>query len=45
MTKYTVNFNEFSGLCLSEDKSFLWTIDDNGKLGRIDITNNIGEVL
>lgn len=45
MSKYTVNFNEFSGLCLSEDKSFLWTIDDNGKLGRIDITNNIGEVL
>ena len=45
MTKYTVNFNEFSGLCLSEDKSFLWTIDDNGKLGKIDITNNIGEVL
>ena len=45
MTKYEVKFNEFSGLCLSEDKSFLWTIDDNGKLGRIDITNNIGEVL
>ena len=45
MTKYTVKLNEFSGLCLSEDKSFLWAIDDNGKLGRIDITNNIGEVL
>ena len=45
MTKYTVNFNEFSGLCLSEDKSFLWAIDDNGKLGRIDITNNVGELL
>ena len=45
MTKYTVNVNEFSGLCLSEDKSFLWAIDDNGKLGRIDITNNVGEVL
>ena len=43
--KYTVNINEFSGLCLSEDKSFLWAIDDNGKLGRIDITNNVGEVL
>ena len=45
VTKYTVNVNEFSGLCLSEDKSFLWAIDDNGKLGRIDITYNVGEVL
>ena len=45
MTRYTVNINEFSGLCLSEDKSFLWAIDDNGKLGRIDISNNVGEVL
>lgn len=45
VTKYTVNLNEFSGLCLSEDKSFLWAIDDNGKLGRIDITDNVGAVL
>ena len=45
VTKYTVNINEFSGLCLSEDKSFLWAIDDNGKLGQIDITNNVGAVL
>ena len=45
MSKYAVKFNEFSGLCLSADGSFLWTIDDNGKLGRIDITNNVGEVL
>ena len=45
MTKYKVNINEFSGLCLSEDKSFLWAIDDNGKLGKIDISNNVGEVL
>ena len=45
VTKYTVSFNEFSGLCLSTDASFLWTIDDNGKLGRIDLTENVGTVL
>ncbi len=45
VTKYTVNINEFSGLCLSADKSFLWAIDDNGKLGRIDISDNVGTVL
>ena len=45
VTKYVVSFNEFSGLCLSTDASFLWTIDDNGKLGRIDLTENVGTVL
>lgn len=45
VTKYAVSFNEFSGLCLSEDASFLWTIDDNGKLGRIDLTEKVGTVL
>ena len=45
MTKYTVQVNEFSGLCLSEDKTFLWAIDDNGKLCQIDIANNVGTVL
>ena len=45
VTKYAVSFNEFSGLCLSTDASFLWTIDDNGKLGRIDLTENVGTVL
>lgn len=44
-TKYTVQVNEFSGLCLSEDKSFLWAIDDNGKLCQIDLTNEVGAVL
>ena len=34
-TKYSVNFNELSGICLSADEDFLWGIDDNGKLGRI----------
>lgn len=45
MTKYEVQVNEFSGLCLSEDKSFLWAIDDNGKFAQIDIANKVGEVL
>ena len=45
VTRYTVDINEFSGLCLSADKSFLWAIDDNGRLGRIDITDNVGTVL
>ena len=45
VTQYAVKFNEFSGLCLSQDNSFLWTIDDNGKIGRIDLTDKVGEVL
>ena len=31
-TMYSVAFNELSGLCLSEDESFLWAVDDNGGL-------------
>ncbi len=34
-TKYSVNFNELSGICLSADEDFLWGIDDDGRLGRI----------
>ena len=41
-TKYTVAFNELSGLCLSKDGDFLWGVDDNGGLGKISFT---GEVL
>ena len=41
-TKYTVSFNELSGLCLSADGSFLWGVDDNGGLGRFSFD---GEVL
>lgn len=40
--KFTVSFNELSGLCLSADADFLWAIDDNGKLGKLSFT---GEVL
>lgn len=41
-TKFTVKFNELSGLCLSADADFLWAIDDNGVLGKLSFT---GEVL
>ena len=41
-TKFTVKFNELSGLCLSKDGDFLWAVDDNGPLGRISFE---GEVL
>lgn len=34
-TKYSVKFNELSGICLSADEDFLWGIDDDGRLGRI----------
>ena len=41
-TKFSVKFNELSGLCLSTDGTFLWAVDDNGPLGRISFE---GEVL
>ncbi|MBO7643997.1 MAG: SdiA-regulated domain-containing protein [Bacteroidales bacterium] len=41
-TKFTVNFNELSGLCLSKDEDFLWTVGDNGDLAKLSFT---GEVL
>ena len=41
-TKYTVKFNELSGLCLSADGTFLWGVDDNGGLGKFSFA---GEVL
>ena len=41
-TKYTVKFNELSGIWLSEDKSFLWGVGDDGDLAKISLE---GEVL
>ena len=41
-TKYTVRFNELSGLSLSEDATFLWGAGDNGEIARISFE---GEVL
>jgi len=41
-TKYKVEFNELSGICLSEDGTFIWGAGDNGDLARISFE---GEVL
>ena len=34
-TKYTLSFNELSGLCLSADDSFLWTVGDGSEIAKI----------
>lgn len=41
-TKYKVELNELSGLCLSADGDFLWGVGDDGDLARLSFT---GEVL
>lgn len=40
-TKYKVKFNELSGLCLSADESFLWSVGDQGELAQIDFEGNV----
>ena len=40
-TKYKVKFNELSGLCLSADEDFLWSVGDNGELAQIDFEGNV----
>lgn len=34
-TKYTLSFNELSGLCISEGKDFIWGLGDSGDLVKI----------
>ena len=41
-TKYSVKFNELSGLCLSADGSFLWGLGDGSEIAKLSFT---GEVL
>ena len=41
-TKYTVKFNELSGICLSKDEDFLWGVGDDGSIAKLSFT---GEVL
>lgn len=41
-TKYAVQFNELSGICLSEDGTFLWGVGDDGDLAKLSLE---GEVL
>ena len=40
-TKYSVEFNELSGLCLSADEDFLWAIDDNGRIGKLSFAGEV----
>jgi hypothetical protein len=39
--KYTVRFNELSGVCISEDGKFIWGVGDNGDLAKLDFDGNI----
>lgn len=40
-TKFKVKFNELSGLCLSADGDFLWSVGDNGELAQFDFEGNL----
>ena len=40
--KMSVKFNELSGLCLSEDRDFLWGVGDDGSIAKLSFE---GEVL
>lgn len=42
-TKYTVKFNELSGICLSADGSFLWGVGDDGDIAKISFTGELLE--
>ncbi len=42
ITKYDVDFNELSGICLSADGTFLWGMGDDGSIARLSFE---GEVL
>ena len=40
-TKYTADITELSGLCLSQDKSFLWGVGDQGMLAKISFEGKV----
>ena len=40
-TKYTVKFQELSGICLSEDETFLWGLGDEGDLAKLSFTGEV----
>ena len=44
-TKFTVNMQELSGLCLHTDGSFLWGVGDQGVLARIEFDGTMTKVL
>ena len=39
--KYKVPFNELSGLCVSADGNFLWSVGDNGELAQFDFEGHL----
>mgnify|MGYP002624417108 CR=1 FL=1 len=39
--KFTLNFQELSGLCLSDDESFLWGVGDEGDLAKISFEGQV----
>ncbi len=41
MTKYSVKFNELSGICLSKDGDFLWAVGDQGELAKISLDGRL----
>ncbi|MCR5017669.1 MAG: hypothetical protein K6A64_02620 [Bacteroidales bacterium] len=36
-TKYSIKFNELSGICLSKDEDFLWGVGDDGSIAKISL--------
>ena len=42
-TKYKVQFNELSGICLSADGDFIWGVGDDGELAKISFEGAIIE--
>ncbi|MBQ4286361.1 MAG: SdiA-regulated domain-containing protein, partial [Bacteroidales bacterium] len=41
ITKYSVKFNELSGICLSKDEDFLWVVGDQGELGKVSLEGEL----
>lgn len=39
--RYSVSFNELSGVCLSEDGEFLWGVGDDGDLAKLDFEGKV----
>lgn len=41
MTRYPVKFNELSGICLSEDQTFIWGVGDDGSIAKISLEGQV----
>ena len=40
-TKYSVKFNEMSGICLSKDEDFLWAVGDDGSIAKLSFEGQV----